>query len=395
MTDRFPGLKFLAFSVLCLLCAAWLIQQTGNIRFLASTESYSAVLDDVSGLVVNDSVLLAGVRVGEVSSISIERGKAVVEFDVDDHIELRDTWEVGARWRNVTGQRYFFLYPVGDGAVLEPGSQLPIERSRPVADIGLFLERLTPLLRAISPEQQNRVVEALNTALDGQEARTQQLIGDLGSLSNTLADQDDELESVLEQGDALLSSYARRKDEIRSFFDDFARVSNTLARRDEELIGALSDISDVQAELASLIERNDQDISDIVSQLELITGIVGDNRDDFERAIATAKDGLAVYMVISRYGQWFNVRAVAVQIQDSGQILFCRTEAGGPCGEVNGPEGQQTSMSDGTVVRSRAPSRIDAATTVVGTALGDRPGSGLVYARDRLVLAEQGGGDAR
>ena len=401
MAEKHPMIKFILFGVLCAFCAAWLVQQTGNIRFLADTNTYEAVLDDVSGLVDQDSVLLSGVRVGSVDGIDIERGKAVVTFTVDDHIKLRDTWEVGARWRNVTGQRYFYLYPIGDGEVLEPGSRIPIERSRSVADIGLFFERLTPLLRAINPEQQNRVVEALNTALEGKEARTQQLVEDLGSLTNTLADQDEKINRVLTQGDNLLTSYAERSEEIRGFFNDFAQVSATLAERDDQLLGALEDISDVQEELASLINRNDAEIANVVANLETITGTISDNREDFENAIATAKDGLAVYMLISRYGQWFNVRLVAVQVQDHGQILICRTEAGGECSIPNEHDpsgGQQTSMTEPGSYRvwSQAPSRVDGASAVVGTALGDRPGAGLVFARDRLLVADAAdGGDAQ
>ena len=399
MSERHPAIKFILFGLLCAVCAAWLAQQTGNIRFFADTNTYTAVLTDVSGLVPQDSVLLSGVRVGEVDSIGIERGKALVTFTVDKDVELRETWEVGARWRNVTGQRYFYLYPIGDGEVIEPDGRIPIERSRAVADIGLFLERLTPLLRAINPEQQNQVVEALNIALAGKEERTQRLISDLGSLSNTLADQDDKIDRVLTQGDALLTSYAERKEEIRGFLTDFASVSSTLADRDDAFLGALNDISDVQEELSGLIERNDVNINEVVSQLEVITGSVSDNKDDFENAIATARDGLGTYMLISRYGQWFNVRLVAVQVQDRGQILLCRTEQNTECGEANeaNPSGgdSETSMSSGAGVYSKAPSRLDAASAVLGSALGSAPGSGLRYATDRVLSSTDAGGDAR
>ena len=399
MSDRFPGLKFIAFGVIAVLCAAWLVQQTGNVRFFASEHTYTASVSDVSGLVPQDSVLLSGVRVGTVKDIGIERGNAVVTFTVDDHVELRDTWEVGARWRNVTGQRYFYIYPVGDGEVLEPEAHIPIEQSRSVADIGLFFERLTPLLRAINPEQQNQVVEALNTALAGQEERTQQLVENLGSLSNTLADQDEKISRVLNEGDRFLTSYNERQDDIRAFFDNFAQVAETLDRRDDELIAALTDISDVQEELQGLIERNDAEIEEVLDQLEVITGTVTDNRDEFEDALATAKDGLAVYMVISRWGQWFNVRAVAVQVQDEGNVILCRTESNDECSLPNSrPSGEnQTSSADlpERAAYTRAPARLDGASAIVGTALGDRPGAGLVYARDRMIGAAETAGGVR
>lgn len=401
MAEKYPALKFIAFAAVCVLCAGWMAQQTGNIRFFASTKTYEAVLSNVSGLVAQDSVLLSGVRVGEVDSIAVERGQAVVTFTVDDHVELRDTWEVGARWRNVTGQRYFYLYPIGDGEVLEAGSRIPEERSRPVADIGLFLERLTPLLRAINPEQQNRLVEALNTALAGKEERTQRLVADLGSLSNTLADQDDKINRVLNEGDALLTSYAERKEEIQSFFTEFAAVSETLEARDDEFVAALNDISDVQEELSSLIERNDSEITEVVAQLEVITGSVSDNKDDFEAALHNARDGFATYMLISRWGQWFNVRLVAAQVQNRGQIISCVTESNEQCsGETNeaSPSGgdEETSMAPLTSAslqgaQSIAPTELDGATAVLGTVMGTQPGSGLVYAMDRSVSAAEAG----
>ena len=404
MAERHPAIKFILFAAVCVVCGGWLAQQTGNIRLFSSTNSYEAVLTNVSGLVPQDSVLLSGVRVGEVDTINIERGKALVTFTVDKDVKVRDTWEVGARWRNVTGQRYFYLYPVGDGEVLKPGGRIPVEQSRPVADIGLFLERLTPLLRAINPEQQNRLVEALNTALAGKEERTQKLVADLGSLTNTLADQDQKINRVLEQGDNLLTSYAERKEEIQGFLTEFAAVSETLEARDEEFLAAVNDISDVQEELASLIERNDAEINDVVAQLELITGTVSDNKDDFDKAIATARDGLGTYMLISRYGEWFNVRLVALQVQDKGQLLMCVKENGEPCenpqfNEANpsgGNDDNETSMSNrrGTIVMS--PSRLDGATAVFGTAMGSQRGSGLLYATDRAIsAADSAGGGTR
>ena len=45
----------------------------------------------------------------------------------------------------------------------------PSSSPAPVADIGRFFNEITPLLRAIDPEQQNRLIDALNTALVGRE----------------------------------------------------------------------------------------------------------------------------------------------------------------------------------------------------------------------------------
>ena len=108
MAEKRPGLKFLAFSVVCVLAAAYVISVTGNyhrIPFITQTNAFEAEINDVSGLFPGDDVRLSGVPVGRVDQIAVEKGKAVVTFRIEPDIEVLETWEVGVRWRNIIGGR--------------------------------------------------------------------------------------------------------------------------------------------------------------------------------------------------------------------------------------------------------------------------------------------------
>jgi phospholipid/cholesterol/gamma-HCH transport system substrate-binding protein len=344
VTDRFPALKFMVFAVVCILAAAYLIQVTGNLRripFFSSVNTYEAVLDDVAGLVEADDVRLAGVPVGRVLGLDVDRGKAVVRFELDPDVEITDTWEVAARWRNVIGQRYLYLYPMAGGERLAEGDRIPLERARRTADIGRFFNEITPLLRALDPHEQNKLLDALNTALVGQEEEVQDLVRDLGSLGSTVADQEAQIRTVLAEGSALLAEYNRREAELSEFLTDLSSVGGVLAARNDELLGAVRDIGTVQAELGDMINRNNDRIEGSLENLRVITDTIGRQREPFEFSLATARDGMATYMLISRWGQWFNVRSVAVQVAQGDRILYCQDEAGDPCSEPNlqGPGG--------------------------------------------------------
>jgi phospholipid/cholesterol/gamma-HCH transport system substrate-binding protein len=344
MTDRFPALKFLVFSLVCLVAAAYLIQVTGNLRripFFSSANTYEAELDDVGGLVEGDDVRLAGVPVGRVLGLGVERGRAIVRFELDPDVQITDTWEVAARWRNVIGQRYLYLYPMDGGERLAEDARIPRERSRRTADLGRFFNEITPLLRALDPQEQNKLLDALNTALVGQEEQVQDLVRDLGSLGSTVADQERQIRTVLAEGSELLGEYNRREEELASFLTDLSSVGGVLRARNEELLGAVTDIATVQRELGDMIDRNDDRIEGSLENLRLITDTIARQREPFEATVATARDGLATYMLISRWGQWFNVRSVAVQAAQGDRILYCQDEAGDPCSEPNlqGPGG--------------------------------------------------------
>jgi len=390
MTDRFPGVKFAIFTVLCLVAAGYIISITGNIRrlpFVSETSSFEAVLDNASGLYVGDDVRLAGVPVGRVQGISIEQGNAVIAFQLDEGVEIRDTWEVGARWRNIIGQRFLYLYKVGDGAALEPGDRIPVERSRPVADVARFFNEITPLLEAIDPEQQNKLLNALNTSLDTREGTVQELVRDFSALSNTLADEEPAIRSVLDQGSTLLAEYNQRDEQFRAFFTDLASVGDVLAVRNDEFLGAISDITEVQRQLGGLVQANDEELSRILDDLSVITGSIGEHRSSFEEALGNTRDGLAVYNLISRWGQWFNVRAVAFQTQENGQVTYCQTENNVPCSAPNSRAGAERQS---TALPTRADVRLAAADVVIGSALGEQPGDGLALAALQAGLTGTG-----
>ena len=397
MTDRFPGLKFLVFAILCSVAAAWLVSVTGNLKrlpFFNDLVGYEVELTDASGLSVGDDVRLAGVAVGRVERITLERGRALVNFVVEPQVEITTSWEVGARWRNVIGQRYLYLYDIPGGSQLDEGDRIPAERARPVADIGRFFNEITPFLRALDPEQQNKLLDALNEVIVGNEDRIQELVVDLGSLSSTVADQDAEIRTVLQQGNAFLGTYNERQSELQAFLTNLADVGSVLRVRNDELLGAVNDITEVQQHFGDLLRTNDAEIREVVDNVEFVTDTIGRNRAEFEEAVASTRAGLAVYMLISRWGQWFNVRAVAIQVQDNGQVVYCQTEASNTCSIPNSrPQSAAADASRGSAGRSLAavqlvPTRLDPVDVIAGAALDDPSRLGLARAGDLAAVLE-------
>ena len=338
MTDRLPGLKFTLFALVCLAAAVWVASVTGNldrIPCVSDTATYEAVLEEATGLAVGDDVRLAGVAVGRVDGIRLERGNAVVEFHVDRDVQPTTTWQVGARWRNVIGQRYLYLYEQPGGIALADGDRIPVERAIVTADVGRFFNEITPLLQALDPAEQNRLVDALNTTLLGREETIQSLVANLAGLSGDLASLDPEIRSLIDHANLLLAEYNAREDELLQFIDSLAEVSDTLAARNDEVIGAAVDLADVQAQLADLIAANDEGLRDVVGDVEAITAEIGEDRAWLDAALGSTRQGFATYMLISRWGEWFNVRAVAIQVQQGGQVISCLTETGSACHAPN------------------------------------------------------------
>lgn len=301
------AVKLLVFTVACILGAGWLVIQLGNIEPFAEKRTYEAELPDAGGLLVNDAVKIAGVDVGKVTSLRLERGRAIATFTVDADEELGRDTQVGVRWRNLLGLRYLYVYPSGDGE-LEEGYRFPVDAVRAPTDLSVFLRRVTPVMRALDPEVGNVVVQALSEALSGREQEVRDLVAEAGSFLDTVADHDEQVGRVLDNGARVVDAYAQREQQLRQLLDRFADVSTTVADRNDELIAAIQRIGDVEAELRRLVEVNEGDIRGSIEALDTISAILSVNHDAVEDLVTYTSTGIVQYHRISRWGQWFNIR---------------------------------------------------------------------------------------
>src|SRR4051794_18944431 len=127
-------IKLIVFFAVCLVFTAYLAFTIGNIHPFRESYSLTASFDDVTGLLRDDNVKVAGVVVGKVTGVNLHDGKARVKFNVRKGVRLPTDSSAAVRWRNLLGQRYIYLYPGEASTVLKGGGT--ITKSRSVVDIG-------------------------------------------------------------------------------------------------------------------------------------------------------------------------------------------------------------------------------------------------------------------
>lgn len=336
MNESFPLVKFGIFSLVCLAFTGLLVVVIGNLSFEDRT-AYAATFDDVQGLLVNDDVKIAGVTLGRVESMNHEPGGEVrVDFSVRDDVALPEDSEISIRWRNVTGLRYLYVEPGEADAQVAANHSFPREQTRSPANLGSLLQRVVPFIDALDPALQNQVLEALSTALVGREDEVRELISEGAELTNAVASREAEIERLLQNSVTVLDAYAEREDQLRGLIDSFAEVSGTLRERNDELDSAIISIADGQEELGRFVDANDDEVRLAIDALEDLTGVLRSNAGDVERVLETTPRGLIGYHLISRTGQWFNIRSVGTSV--GGEVVTTERGAAKPDGE-GGSEG--------------------------------------------------------
>jgi phospholipid/cholesterol/gamma-HCH transport system substrate-binding protein len=390
--------KVLVFLVISAIFTGALLVKIGNMRLFAHTYSLEAEFADATGIFRGDAVKLAGVDVGRVDSAHIEDGRAIVKFNLDDDIKLTKDSVVSIRWRNVLGQRFLYVNPgSAEGAALNDGDRVPLSQTQTAGDIGEFLNHLGPVLRAIDPDKANAFLDAVNTALAGNEANIQSLVTDGATLATQLAQMDDQIRSLLTSSNTILSTVASQDQALGSIVDNLDLVAARLNDMTSDINSLLVNFSDVQEQLNRLLVENRTNIDVSLRSLRTVARTLAANKKQLETTLCTLPIGLSNYFQTTSWGEWFNVRITQIILKDSsGNTIFTAAEldeqqSPNYAGAVIGCGDQKTTvgLGEGSSGDSRSSSSPDGASKSTQTSSGGFQDVGALV---RFVTGEAAGG---
>jgi phospholipid/cholesterol/gamma-HCH transport system substrate-binding protein len=323
-------MKMGIFAAICIVLLAILAKEVGNLSFFTHRVSYKADMPDVTGLFPTDDVKVAGVKVGQVSNVSTDHGHAVVTFSVDKSVPLRSSSQVGLRYRNVLGEKYLYVYPGSSGPVMSSGSTIPLNQAVSDADIDAFLNALGPFVRAINPQEGNLFVQAMVSALEGNQDQVTQLLGNTATVSDTLGNLNQQVGSVINNFNTVLTALAQRSGDLDALVNNLNALSQSLVARNSDLDTAVVEFSQLAGQFKNLLSTNRGSIDQAVNNLQGIADVLSQHHADLEKDFTTLPAGLQGYSNIASYGQWFAVRV----------IYGCLANEGGPgtpsnCGYEN------------------------------------------------------------
>lgn len=307
---RPTGVKVLVFAVVCLVVLAGLAARIGNISFFSSRAGYSAEMADATGLTPAEDVKIAGVTVGQVTGVSVQRAHALVHFTLNSNVHLPADSQVGAQWHNVLGQMYLYVYPGHSKKMLQPGATLSLSHYVPGADVGALLNSLGPLLGALKPSESNQVVVAFADALQGDEGQIDQLIQNAASVSQTVGSVDTQVGQVVDSMNQVFGALAQRSGDLGQVVGNLDTLSQSLSSRNDLLDQTVGNLAQVAQEVATLEGNTSGSLTNAIRDLQAVSADIQSHAGSLSEGLSTLGSGLAPYTDISAYGQWFQVQIV-------------------------------------------------------------------------------------
>jgi phospholipid/cholesterol/gamma-HCH transport system substrate-binding protein len=303
-----PVIKSLIFIVITATVTAVLgisIAHSG----VSATVGYQAVFSDVTGLNVGDDVDIAGVRVGDVTSISVYRGRlALVGFAVQSGRELPVSTTATIKYLNLVGQRYIELGQ-GTGPVnqaLPQGGTIPVTHTTPALDLTDLFNGFQPLFQALSPGDVNQLSSEIIQVFQGESPNVTALVASVGSLTTALATRDQVIGQVIDNLNSVLHTVGTRSGELSNLVSTLQELVSGLAADRQPIGSAISAIAGLSSATAGLLQVARPPLSEDITQLGRVAGNLANNTPTVNTFLKNLPLKMSQIARTASYGSWLN-----------------------------------------------------------------------------------------
>jgi phospholipid/cholesterol/gamma-HCH transport system substrate-binding protein len=304
----------------CLLGAFTLLTIFAEFRFTEG-KTYSAVFTNVSNMRKNSLVRIAGVEVGKVQTITVNRDATVrVDFTADDSVVLTEGSRAVIRYDNLFGDRYLALEE-GTGGVkkLNPGDTIPASRTQPALDLDAVIGGFRPLFRALNPEQVNELSGQLLQAFQGQGPTIGSFLDQAAAVTNTLADRDQLIGQVVDNLNVVLGSLGGQSDKLDKAVTSLSELIGRLSQRKTDISNAVAYTNAAAGSVADLMSQAREPFQKVVHETDRTAGIVVADHEYFDKIIDTLPDKYRALGRQGMYGDFFSFYLCDVVLKLNGK----------------------------------------------------------------------------
>jgi phospholipid/cholesterol/gamma-HCH transport system substrate-binding protein len=299
-------IKFGAFAVVMSLLTACLFFIFGQYQ-TGSADDYSAVFADASRLETGQSVRVAGMRVGTVNSVKLQRDKSVVvTFDAAPDVRLTTGTRAAVRYLNLVGDRYLELVDGHEGTPLSPGSVIPKERTQAALDLDLLLGGLKPVIRGLNPQEVNALSASLIQVFQGQGGTLQSLLSNTSDFTTALAEHNQTIQALIDNLRTLLATLTKEGDKFSGTIDLLEKLVTELAAERDPIGTAIDSLNDGTASIADLLAQARPPLAGTIDQLSRLAPNLDFQKDRIDTSLQKAPENYRKLIRTGSYGSFFN-----------------------------------------------------------------------------------------
>ena len=294
-----------AVSIAALLLMLVAAMRAQDLPLVGGGDTYYASFEEAGGLKVKDEVRIAGVRVGQVTSMELDGNSVKVGFQIKTDAALGEQTRADIKVKTILGSMFLALTPGGSGELAEE-AVIPTERTTSPYDIVEAFEGLGETSADIDTDQLAASLSTLADLTRNTPEEFRSALAGVSALSEVVASRDDEINSLLTNLNRVSTVLDARDEDIVELMADADSLFTALVQRKAQIHRLLVSTTTLSKTLTGLIRESRADLKPALDSLDSVLKVINKNEDNLEKSIATMAPFYRVFASALGNGPWFD-----------------------------------------------------------------------------------------
>ncbi|MCL2582105.1 MAG: MCE family protein [Streptosporangiales bacterium] len=249
-----------------------------------TTTTYYADLSEAGGLTSGDSVEIAGITMGTVTSVKLQGTHVLATFNVKHGGHLGKGTSATISSATALGTKDLALQTGGTGT-LAPGATIPLARTTSPYDLTQVLSTLTTQAGQINAGQLSSAFNTLAGSLRNAPPSLRSALSGISALSQTIASRDSALTSLLSNASTVSGLLADRSQQVGTLMTSGTQLLSALEQRRNQIRELLVNVTAVTQQVKGLVTDNGQTLGPMLTQLQGVLNLLNNNSTQLTEAI--------------------------------------------------------------------------------------------------------------
>jgi phospholipid/cholesterol/gamma-HCH transport system substrate-binding protein len=291
-----------------LLVIALLVVAAFNIEklpLIGGGPRYTAAFSEAGGLKPGDEVRIAGVKVGKVEGVSLDRDHVRVSFRITSGAVFGTATTASIRVKTILGAKYLSLQPKGPGR-LRPGREIPLGRTVPAYDVVQAFSDLTTTTERIDTTRLATALDTVSATFKDSPQEVRASIDGLSRISQTISRRDAALRELLRHANGVTGVLATRSGDLTTLVDEGNKLFTELQARHDAIHRVLVTADALAVQLTGLVADNQRQLGPALARLDNVATLLKRNQTSLERGIELLAPFARLFANTVGNGRWFD-----------------------------------------------------------------------------------------
>jgi phospholipid/cholesterol/gamma-HCH transport system substrate-binding protein len=253
-----------------------------KLPFVDPVKSYSAYFAEAGGIQDGAAVQVSGLRVGQVTHISLDGARVIVDFTVADHVRLGERTEAAIKTKSLLGAKVLEVTPRGQGLLT---TTIPLDRTTPPYQLPDALGDLTTTISGLNTDQLSDSLNTLAQTFHDTPPDVRAAIQGVSRFSQTLNDRDAQLRDLLTHAANASAALSERAGQIATLVSDTNALLVQLRTQSAALERISHSISAAARQFSGLVSENRDTLTPALDKLNGVLILVDDRKDKLQQSI--------------------------------------------------------------------------------------------------------------